>query len=214
VPKTTAPLLSFGASGQIAKTMVYASWKGRQYARRHVVPANPNSVDQQSTRNVFSFLQATYKLAPSLVTDVWKAYAKGIVMTDRNAFTKINLGDLRSGTDLSTMDMSPGALGGLPPTTQVVTPGSGSLSVAITAPTVLPQGWTIASAISAIIRGQDPHTGVLYNITALEDTTSPYTNAFTGLGAHQFEVFSWLKWNRPDGSIAYSPSIHVSGTST
>lgn len=214
MPKTTAPLLSFGASGQIAKTMVYASWKGRQYARRHVVPANPQSSEQTKTRSVFTWLQAVYKLAPSLVTDVWKLYAKGVVMTDRNAFTKLNNGELRPGTDLSLMTMSPGALGGLPASSQAITPGTGSLSVAVTVPTTLPQGWTITSAITAIIRGQDPHSGVLYNISALEDTTAPYTNAFTGLGAHQFEVFTWLKWLRPDGSIAYSPSIHSSGTST
>lgn len=214
MPKTTAPLLSFGASGQIAKTMVYASWKGRQYARRHVVPANPQSTEQTKTRSVFSWLQATYKLAPSLVTDVWTAYAKGLVLTNRNAFSKLNISALRAASDLSVFTMSPGALGGLPPATQVVTPGSGSLSVAVTAPTVLPQGWTIYSAITAIIRDQDPHTGVLYNISALEDTTAPYTNAFSGLGAHAFRVFSWLKWTRPDGTFAYSPSIETTGTST
>lgn len=214
MPKTTAPLLSFGASGQIAKTVVYSSWKGRQYARRHVVPSNPNTAEQQSTRGIFTWLQATYKLAPSLVTDVWTAYAKGLVMTNRNAFSKSNLATLRAGSDLSAMIMSPGALGGLPATAAVVTPGSGTLSVAVSVPSVLPTGWTITSAIVAIIRGQDPHTGILYQITAGEDLTSPYVVAFSALGAHQFQVFAWLKWLRPDGQIAYSPSIVTTGTST
>jgi len=194
--------------------MVYASWKGRQYARRHVVPNNPQTSEQTITRNCFSFLQAVYKVSPSLVTDVWTAYARGLVMTDRNAWTKQNLPVLRGESDLNNIIMSPGALGGLPPTGQVITPGSGSLSVAISVPSVLPQDWTIYSAITAIIRDQDPDTGVLFDVTALEDTTSTYTNAFSSLGAHDWQVSTWLKWNRPDGTFAYSPSINSQATST
>lgn len=214
MPKTTAPLLSFGASGQIAKTMVYASWKGRAYARRHVIPANPQTTEQTSTRNVFSFLQSVYKLMPALATAPWEAYAKGKVLTARNAFGKSNISTLRAASNLNVFELSPGALGGLPPVSQAITPGSGTLSVAVTVPTVLPQGWTIFSAVTAIIRDQDPHSGILFQVSALEDTTSPYTNAFSALGAHAFQVVSWLKWTRPDGSLAYSPGIQSIGTST
>jgi hypothetical protein len=45
-----APLLSFGASGQIAKTVVYFPWKGLNVARKHVVPSNPKSVAQVAHR--------------------------------------------------------------------------------------------------------------------------------------------------------------------
>ncbi len=212
--KTTAPLLSFGGSGQIGKTMVYGSWKGRSYVRRHVVPANPQSSEQTITRNAFSFIQSVYKFAPSLVTDVWEAYASGLVLTARNGFTKFNLPVLRGESDLNNMVLSGGANGGPPPVSQVVTPGSGTLSVAVTAPSVLPQGWTIYSAITAIIRDQDPDTGVLFTISATEDLTSAYVNAFSGLGAHTWQVRTWLKWTRPDGSFAYSPDIATTGIST
>jgi len=211
----TAPLLSFGASGQVAKTQVYAKWKGRAYVRRHVTPANPQTAEQSHTRDTFSWLNRVYKTAPALVTDAWKAYAKGAVMTDRNAFQKFNLSNLRDQANLTDkMVMSPGALGGLPPT-QVVTPGNDQLSVAVTAPTVVPVGWTVYSAITAVIPDQDPETGVLYTLSALEDLTSAYVNLFTGLlDAQLYQVFSWLKWNRPDGSFAYSPSIQVTGLTT
>jgi len=212
--KTTAPLLSFDARGQIGKTQVYGSWKGRSYVRRHVVPANPQSTEQTITRNAFSFLQSVYKQAPALATDPWDAYAKGAVMTARNAFTKFNLPVIRDMADLDNMVLSPGAKGGPPPTAAVSTPGSDQLSVAVTAPTVLPQGWTIYSAVVAAIRDQDPDTGVLFNITAGEDTTSPYTVVLTGLGAHEYQYRAWLKWNRPDGTFAYSPSIGGQSTST
>jgi len=108
--KTTAPLLSFGGSGQIGKTMVYGSWKGRSYVRRHVTPANPQTAEQTVTRNAFSFIQSVYKFAPSLVTDVWDAYASGLVLTARNGFTKFNLPVLRGESDLANMVLSGGAL--------------------------------------------------------------------------------------------------------
>jgi len=212
--KTTAPLLSFSASGQIAKTQVYSKWKGRGYVRRHVVPSNPQTAEQSLTRNAFTFLQNVYKLAPALFTDPWDAYARGLVMTSRNALTKQNLPTLRTATDLNIFTFSPGALGGLPPASAVATPGAGQISVAIAAPAVVPSGWTVYSAITAIIRDQDPQSGVLYNITALEDLTSAYVNLFTGLDAADWQVGSWLKWTRPDGQFAYSPSIQSTVTVT
>jgi len=55
MPKTTAPLLSFDARGQIAHTQVYSSWRGRPYVRRYSVGTNPNTSDQQLTRNAFTW---------------------------------------------------------------------------------------------------------------------------------------------------------------
>ncbi len=37
---------SDGASGQFAKAMVFAGWKGVSYVRKYVIPANPQSHDQ------------------------------------------------------------------------------------------------------------------------------------------------------------------------
>jgi len=59
------PLLSMDASGQIAKTQVYGSWKGIAYSRRYVVPSNPKSTEQTLTRNTFKFLNALYQVSPS-----------------------------------------------------------------------------------------------------------------------------------------------------
>jgi len=212
--KPTAPLLSFGASGQIGKTIVYGSWRGRQYTRRHVVPSNPQSAEQTITRNCFSFLQSVYKFAPSLMTDVWTAAAKGLPATDRNMFTKSNLPVLRGEADLTNVVLSNGAGGGPPPTSIVVTPGNNQLSVAINVPSTVPQGWTIYSAVVAVIEDQDPDTGTLFTVTAGEDLTSTYTVVLTGLNETLYQVRSWLKWNKPDGSFAYSPDIASTGTPT
>jgi len=212
--KTKAPLLGFGASGQIGKTIVFGTWKGVGYARQHVIPSNPQTAEQSLTRNAFSFLQASYKVAPALFTDVWDAYASGVALTARNAYTKFNLPVLREEVSLDNWVGSPGAKGGLPPTAAVATPGSGTLSVAVTAPSVVPQGWTIYSAITVIIREQDPQSGVLYNIYGSEDLTSTYACTFAGLAAGEYQFRSFFKWNRPDGTFAYSPAIGTQSTVT
>ena len=41
---------SDGASGQFAKAMVFAGWKGVSYVRKYVIPANPQSEGQGDQR--------------------------------------------------------------------------------------------------------------------------------------------------------------------
>jgi len=213
--KTTAPLLSFGASGQIGQTMVFAKWRGRAYVRRHVIPANPQTAEQSLTRDTFGWLQAVWKVAPVLLTAPWLAYSNGKVLTDRNAFTKFNLPALRTASDLNLMEFSPGALGGLPPASITVTPGDDQLTVACAAPSPIPVGWTITSAILGLIRQQNPGVDVFYEIKAFEDVAAAYSNLFTGLAnAQAYRCFAFLKWLRPDGAVAYSPSITALGTTT
>ncbi len=48
--KLKAPLLSFGASGAIAKAIVYFPWKGLNVAREYVIPSNPQTKPQQDQR--------------------------------------------------------------------------------------------------------------------------------------------------------------------
>jgi len=210
--KTTAPLLSFDARGQVGQTQVYSSWRGRKYVRRQTIPANPQTAEQTLTRNAFSFLQAVYKVMPSIGSDPWEAYIRGKPLTARNAFTKFNLPVLRGETDLTNFIGSPGALGGLAPTAVTPTPGAGTLSLAVSAPGILPTGWTVYSAAGIIIRDQDPDTGVLFNTFAQEDLTAAYVLAWAGLAAADYQYRVWLKWTRPDGQMAFSPS--VGGVST
>jgi hypothetical protein len=218
--KTTAPLLSFGASGQIGKSIVASKWKGRSYMRRHVVPANPQTTAQTSTRDMFNFLGQVYKRAPALFTDPWDLFATGQVLTPRNAFTGQNITAMRNpgttpDTNLNDMIMSPGAKGGIMPKSAVATPGSTQLSIAVTAPSVIPPGWTIFSAVAAAIRDQNPTSGILYDITAIEDLSSPYTCVLTGLTASvSYQWGAWLKWNKPDGTFAFSAALRGQATPT
>lgn len=48
--KVTGPLQSFSASGKIANSIVFAAWKGVNYVRQYVIPANPQSEAQGDQR--------------------------------------------------------------------------------------------------------------------------------------------------------------------
>lgn len=52
--KVKAPLMSFDARGQIAKSLVYMGWKGLKTVRQYVIPANPKSTLQQAQRTKFA----------------------------------------------------------------------------------------------------------------------------------------------------------------
>ncbi len=61
--KLKAPLLSFGASGAIAKAVVYFPWKGLNCAREYVIPSNPNTTLQQAQRGHLTHVVAKIHLA-------------------------------------------------------------------------------------------------------------------------------------------------------
>jgi hypothetical protein len=49
-----APLFSLAASGQIAKALVYFSWKGLDVVRQYVIPTDPQTAAQLAQRAVFT----------------------------------------------------------------------------------------------------------------------------------------------------------------
>lgn len=208
----TGPLMSLAARGTIGKTLTFGQWKGIQYARTRVVPANPQSSSQTQTRDVFTFIQDFYKFAPAIAREPWIAAVLGIPMTAQNMILSKNTGVLRTETDLDLMVLSPGARGGIPPASIVSTPGSGQLSVAVTAPTG-PVGWTLTAAQGVVLRNQDPHDTILAAPVAVEDLTSAYNLVFTGLTSSViYQIAVWLKWMTPAGDAAYSVALRDQDT--
>lgn len=211
--KVTAPNLSMGSSGTVGKTLVNGSWRGVNYVRQYVMPANPKTAEQTKTRSVFAFLCAVYKTINAAVQAAWVLYAKGQSFTDRNAWISQNLTALRTATDLKGMVFSPGAKGGIVAHQMTIVPGTGSLSVTLTSPS-LPTGWTITAAHVVAIKDGDPHTDNAVTTTAYGTaTTSPFTVALT-VAAGTYDVFGYFQFAKTDGSTAYGPSITDQGTAT
>lgn len=209
----TAPLLSFGASGQIAKTQVYSTWRGVPYTRRYTVPANPNTTNQQKTRSVFSYMSNMWKNAPALLQAPWTLFCTGQPFYNRNAFIGKNTKSLRAGTDMTDWIASPGAKGGVSPISITATPSAGALTIAFTNPTP-PTGWTIAAAVAAATLNTDPHSTANYEVIAAEDDSTFDSVHLSGLSAAEYQVAAWLQWLKPDGTTAYSVSINTTATPT
>lgn len=54
--RLTGPLMSLDASGSVAGALTFAKWKGRNYVRQLVTPANPKSAAQTAFRAMFGYL--------------------------------------------------------------------------------------------------------------------------------------------------------------
>jgi hypothetical protein len=50
----TGPLMSLGARGKLASTLVFFPWKGLNVARQYVVPTNPRTALQTTQRGILS----------------------------------------------------------------------------------------------------------------------------------------------------------------
>lgn len=205
--KITGGLLSLGARGTIAKTITFAGWRGVPYARQTVIPANPQTTAQTTTRQTFSNASAIWKGAASLFTAPWDRFAVGQKFTGRNAFIKEFVGRLRGDANLTDMLFAPSAKGGTPLTTITLTPAANQITVDVTAPAP-PTGWTLDSVIAAAIVDADPETMTDFTVTVDEDDVTQAQVVLTGLDANTlYRVGAWPRWIKPDGSIAYGQSI-------
>lgn len=212
--RTIAPLLSFDASGQIGSSLVYSKWRGIPYARRYVIPANPRTLAQQETRNIFSTLSQMWLMAPALLTAPWNAFATGRPFTGRNRFMGDNIALLRSQSDIKLMRFSPSARGGLPPSAISVSPAAASLVVDVSLPAI-PDGWTLEASVAIAIPDQYPSLPFTAEIVAVEEDVDPSEVTLTGLAnGVEYVVGVYLRWTKPDGLIAYSISLNDTGIPT
>ncbi len=209
--KLTAPLLSFGARGTIAKTQTYATWRGVKYARERVIPGNPQTVEQTKTRSVFAFMREMWKRAPADLVSPWFTFAQGQPFTGGNRFVGENVRVLRVPVSLANFIGSPGAKGGFAMEAFAAAAGAaGHITVSITAPGGLPAGWVVSKAVAMCTLEQDPHGIFNDPIVIASDAAAPYSIDLAGLTpATSYMVSGWLEWTRPDGFKAYSASQTV-----
>jgi hypothetical protein len=218
MPKITAPLLSFGASGQIAKTQVYSKWKGRPYARRYTIPANPNSDAQKKVRTAWTYLQEIWKFAGTELVDPFTAYAKGKVLTNRNAFLKFDQKAMvRDGDNLAIYG-SPGAYGGVVADSIAAADAGGQhATVTLGVPTV-PDGWTITDSIALLIEKATYAGSPDFEWQNVDGDPASFQSYGAASGdalgvidvpavAGTFVVLGWFKMTNANGQTAYGQSL-------
>ena len=108
--KLTGPLMSIDARGSIAGALTFSAWKGRNYVRQLVTPANPKSPAQTAFRAMFGFLSRAW----ATLNDVqagsqasWQALAEAGNYSAFNAFMRFNQD--RWSRNLAPMPNSEGA---------------------------------------------------------------------------------------------------------
>jgi len=75
-------------SGAAGKAGVFAKWKGRQYRRKYVIPANPDTTMQKNVRNHFTNAIALWHTWASLQRKVYSYLATGLVLSGFNLMVK------------------------------------------------------------------------------------------------------------------------------
>lgn len=208
--KTSGPLLSLSATGSIADSITFGSWRGVSYARQKVTPANPRTAAQQANRTRFALLREMFKLAPAVLRAPWTAFASGRKFTDMNAFVGENNRVLVGQTDFAAFLGSPGARGGLPPLSVSAADGGDntSVDVTVTAPDQIPDGWMIVGVAAAAFIDQDP-TGIFTGPLKADSVDAPATTvSLTGFApADEVRVSGWVIYEKPNGTLAYSVGL-------
>lgn len=88
--KVLGPMMSFDASGTIGNIATFSKWKGRPYVRQRVVPANPKSVLQVSTRAMMKFLSQAWAGVGATPKGSWDTLAAATQISPFNAYIARN----------------------------------------------------------------------------------------------------------------------------
>lgn len=93
--RVTGPLMSFDASGSLAGSIVFSKWRGRNYVRRHAVPANPRSAAQLAVRSIMAFLATRWKHIDPSSQATWLESADSLKISAFNRYAGVNARDWR-----------------------------------------------------------------------------------------------------------------------
>jgi len=89
--RVTGPLFSLTASGTLGDVITYSKWKGIPYVRSRVIPQNPQTASQVSTRNTLTAGVSAYRTTASVPAASklsWDFYASGSGMSGFNRYIK------------------------------------------------------------------------------------------------------------------------------
>lgn len=95
--RVTAPLMSLDASGSVGKAITFSKWRGRNYVRRLVVPANPKSALQVAMRASLRFVTQAWSAVPTTEQNGWSDLAAADNITYLNAAVRFNQRETRQG---------------------------------------------------------------------------------------------------------------------
>lgn len=89
--KVFGPMMSLDASGTLGKAITFSKWKGRNYVRERVIPANPKSGAQVGRRAMFKKLTQIWSDFDAGTKALWQPLADQLVASPFNAYVSFNM---------------------------------------------------------------------------------------------------------------------------
>lgn len=175
--KVYGPLMGLDASGSVAGAITFSKWKGRNYVRQRVVPANPKSAKQLSVRAMMTFLAQYWESNSAANQASWHDRAKDSSISPFNAYVGYNQSRWSHFTTPSQAD--PATETGTAPDapTTTITAGVKELQLSIADGANPPDwGWLIFRSTTT---GFTPSISNL--VHAIEKTATPTVYVDTGL---------------------------------
>lgn len=205
--KLTGPMMSIDASGTFAKSIVFSKWKGINYARRHAVPANPNSPAQRGVRALFKFISQDFAGLSAPIKAEWLALAANGNITALNAQIRDaqNRAKIGDGWRESPTGTNPGGIDA--PTSLTLVALKGGLRCSWTRP-VGNKGDYAAALYFGLVTGFAASIGTLVVTQRVETITVDVLNLASGV-----EIFAEVR-EIADGGELGTLSSETSETPT
>ncbi len=185
-----SPLLA-GMSGKAADA-VAATWKGRAYIRKHVIPANPKSPAQVAVRESLARCITLWRSLSATIKAWLDTYGTGYRMSGYNVFISKNRALEQVPSPLVPVPANPN----VPPHVDLAGTDGATESV-ITWTSLALEGFT---KIALVIRDE---AGNIFDQESLEIDDVTETHTFTELTAlHVYTCYAWL----------YNPTTGEMGT--
>ena len=89
--KVYGPMMSLDASGTLGNAVTFSKWKGRNYVRERVIPANPKSGAQVGRRSMFKFLSQQWASVATIDQATWQDLAEQLIASRFNGFVSANM---------------------------------------------------------------------------------------------------------------------------
>jgi len=124
--------MSVDASGKFGGSMVFAKWKGRNYARQLVIPQNPQSAKQKGVRAMMAFLATVWKAKALPKWTDYSVDAAARAISTFNAYMAANLARWQLNKTPAQVYPAADATGACVITTATMTGYAGYMSAVIT----------------------------------------------------------------------------------
>lgn len=207
--KVQGPAFSLSASGTIADTLTFSTWKGRPYVRERVIPSNPKSGSQVGVRSMFAFLAQQWANLTSAEQATWQPLADQLVASPFNAFMSRNQKRWRNFLSPGQSDPvgTTGTIGTVG--TPTATAGVRQITVDYPIPTTIADNWGII-IFRALVTG---FTTAFSNAVSVILANATGAHTFVDTPLVPDEYFYIAKFFTDDGVLG-ADEVEVSATVT